>query len=59
MNWALDKEEEAKIKLIMDEVYPGKVIDVPDPYFDDEGFEKVFQMLDQACDKIIEKYITS
>jgi protein-tyrosine-phosphatase len=30
---------------------------VPDPYFDDNGFQKVFDMLDKACDKIIDKYV--
>ncbi len=56
MQWALDKEEEAKVKLIMDEVYPDDLMSVPDPYFDDNGFQTVFDMLDKACDKIIEKY---
>lgn len=56
MRWALDKKEEAKVKLIMDEIYPGESISVPDPYFDDNGFETVFEMLDKACDKIIERY---
>lgn len=56
MQWALDKEEEAKVKLIMDEVYPNDLMSVPDPYFDDNGFQIVFDMLDKACDKIIEKY---
>jgi protein-tyrosine phosphatase len=57
MNWALDKQEENKVKLIMDELYPGEMISVPDPYFDDNGFETVFDMLNKACDKIIEKYV--
>lgn len=56
MHWALDKNEEGKIKLIMDELYPGEEVSVPDPYFDDNGFQTVFDMLDKACDKIIEKY---
>jgi protein-tyrosine phosphatase len=56
MRWAFDKEEENKIKLIMDEIYPDENISVPDPYFDDNGFQTVFDMLDKACDKIIEKY---
>jgi protein-tyrosine phosphatase len=56
MRWAFDKEEENKIKLIMDEVYPDENISVPDPYFDNNGFQTVFDMLDKACDKIIEKY---
>ena len=56
MRWALDKEEENKVKLIMDEVYPDENQSVPDPYFDDNGFQTVFDMLDKACDKIVEKY---
>lgn len=56
MRWAFDKEEENKIKLIMNEVYPDENNSVPDPYFDDHGFQKVYDMLDIACDKIIEKY---
>lgn len=56
MQWAMDKEEENKIKLIMEEVYPDELMSVPDPYFDDNGFQKVFDMLDKACDKIIDKY---
>lgn len=54
--WALDKEEENKIRMIMNEVHPDENISVPDPYFDDNGFQKVFSMLDEACDKIIERY---
>ncbi|MEZ4949373.1 MAG: low molecular weight protein-tyrosine-phosphatase [Saprospiraceae bacterium] len=45
-----------KVQLIMNFVKPGFNQNVPDPYWDDDGFEKVFQMLDLACDKIIEKY---
>ncbi len=56
MRWALDKEEENKVKLIMDEVYPNEMMSVPDPYFDDNGFQTVFDMLDKACEKIIERY---
>ena len=50
-------EEKSKVKLIMDQVYPGANEDVPDPYWDDDGFEKVYQMLDKACEKVIEAYI--
>jgi len=55
--WAMEKEEENKIKLIVDEVYPDELMSVPDPYFDDNGFQKVFDMLNKACDKIIDKYV--
>lgn len=56
MSWALDKEEESKVKMILNEVYPNEDKSVPDPYFDDDGFQNVYEMLDKACDKIIEKY---
>lgn len=48
--------ERAKINLIMEEVYPNEKRSVPDPYYDDDGFEKVYAMLDKACDNIIANY---
>ena len=45
-----------KVKLIMNESEPGRNEAVPDPYWDDDGFEKVYQMLDKACTKLVEKY---
>lgn len=45
----------SKVKMIMNFVQPGYNQNVPDPYWDDDGFEKVYQMLDLACDKIIEE----
>lgn len=48
----------AKIKLMMDEIYPGKKTDVPDPYYGGpDGFEKVYDMLDQACALVAQKLI--
>lgn len=45
-----------KVSLIMDELYPNNSIDVPDPYYGgDQGFEDVFQMLNQASEKIAAK----
>lgn len=50
------EEEKAKVKMIMNEVEEGKNISIPDPYYgESDGFENVYQMLDLACDKIIEK----
>jgi protein-tyrosine phosphatase len=49
-------EELEKIKMILNETMPNQNRSVPDPYYDDNGFEEVFQMLDKACDAIIEKY---
>lgn len=51
-----DKEE--KVALILNLTTPGSNKSVPDPYWDDNGFDKVYHMLDTACDKLIEKYKT-
>lgn len=42
-----------KVKLILNEIHPDKNLEVPDPYFGgDQGFENVYHMLDEACEKI-------
>lgn len=53
---AFSKGQENKIHLIMNFLDPGRNENVPDPYWDDNGFEKVYAMLDKACDKILEAY---
>jgi protein-tyrosine-phosphatase len=40
----------------MQEAYPNESRSVPDPYYNDNGFEEVFAMLELACDNIIEHY---
>jgi protein-tyrosine phosphatase len=50
------EEEKSKIKLILNEIDLAKNKNVPDPYWDDNGFEKVFKMLDEACEVIVKKY---
>jgi len=53
-----NEEAKTKVKLILDELFPGENVDVPDPYFGlQDGFEKVFDMLDMACDTIAEKLL--
>ncbi len=45
--------QKEKVRLILDEIFPGENVDVPDPYFGgNSGFENVFKMLDEACEKI-------
>lgn len=53
---AQNAKEKAKVKMIMNEVFPEDNIDVPDPYYGEFGFENVYQMLEQACVQIIKKY---
>ena len=48
----------AKVTLILNEVHPNMNYEVPDPYYGgDNGFENVYQMLDEACDIIVKKLI--
>lgn len=56
LSHAKTAEEKAKVKLIMNELEPGMNMQVPDPYYGEHGFENVYQMLDKACDEIINKY---
>ncbi|MGB5499276.1 MAG: low molecular weight protein-tyrosine-phosphatase [Maribacter sp.] len=51
---AQNEVEKSKVKLILDEVETG-LNEVPDPYHDDDGFEHVFQLIDEACTIIAEK----
>lgn len=44
-----------KVQLIMNELEPGKNQVVPDPYYNN-GFETVYQLLNRACNAIIQKY---
>ncbi|MBS1621630.1 MAG: low molecular weight phosphotyrosine protein phosphatase [Bacteroidetes bacterium] len=46
-----------KVDLLMNELYPGENRSVPDPYFGTEtDYHNVFDLLDKACDKVIEKF---
>lgn len=45
---AKNTEDRNKVKLILNETTPGQNMDVPDPYYND-GFENVYQMLNEAC----------
>lgn len=54
---AKSDEQKQKVQLIMNMVDPGMNQGVPDPYWGDDGFENVYQMLDLACDKVLEKYL--
>lgn len=46
-----------RVDLLLNELYPGKNIDVPDPWYGTEpGYHEVFAMIDKACDHIIKKY---
>ena len=58
-NLSRQKSHEDKVHLIMELANPGQGTDVPDPYWNDDGFEQVYHMLDAACDKIIDQLVTA
>jgi len=53
---APNEEAKLKVKLILNEIFPNENVDVPDPYYGgQDGFENVFDILDQACEEIVRK----
>ena len=46
-------EHHQKVDLMLNQLYPGENRIVPDPYYDDDGFEQVFQMLEKACERFV------
>jgi protein-tyrosine phosphatase len=51
LNMAPEKYHQ-KIKMILNEVNAGDNRSVPDPYYGNDGFQLVFDLLDEACEKI-------
>lgn len=50
---APNNEAKQKVQLILNEYHPDKNMEVPDPYYGgDNGFDDVYNMLNEACEKI-------
>ena len=46
----------SKVDLLLNELYPGKNMSVPDPWYGPEpGYHKVYELIDRACEQIIKK----
>ena len=46
-------KDKMKIDFILNVSYPGKNLNVPDPYFSgDKGFEDIYNLLNDSCEKI-------
>jgi protein-tyrosine phosphatase len=46
---ATSDKHKAKVIKIMDEIFPGEGLDVPDPYYGGKsGFDNIYRMLDRA-----------
>lgn len=55
---APNDKAKTKVSLMMDALHPGESINVPDPYYGGpEGFDNVYDMLDEACQIVANKLI--
>jgi len=53
---ASSAEDEAKVDLLLNAIYPNENRAVPDPYYGGEdGFEEVFQLVNAACERIAQQ----
>jgi len=53
---ARNQKDRDKVDLILNEMNPKTFNSVPDPYYGEgDGFQKVYNMLDKACDVIASK----
>ncbi len=59
LRMAFEEEQKKKVRMILDFAYPGEERSVPDPYWDDDGFDKVYHMLEEACEEVIAAYAKS
>tara|TARA_R110000765_G_scaffold185803_2_gene291400 strand:- start:925 stop:1383 length:459 start_codon:yes stop_codon:yes gene_type:complete len=56
IGFARNEADKQKVHLILDEIFPGEGVDVPDPYTGGEqGFADVYKMLDEATSNIASK----
>lgn len=55
-----EKFDASKVLLLMDELYPNKNMDVPDPWYGTEpGYHQAYALIEQACAAIISKYVVT
>ena len=56
LSLARDERETQKVKMILNELHFEQSCNVPDPYYGgNEGFERVYKMLNDACEIIVNK----
>ena len=56
---ARNQFDPAKADLLLNELYPGQDMDVPDPWYGPEpGYHEVYKLIDAACAAIIAKVNT-
>jgi protein-tyrosine phosphatase len=59
LNMAGDKTDHSKLELFLEKLWPGKEMDVPDPWYGPEpGYHEVFKLIEEAADAIISSYLS-
>jgi protein-tyrosine phosphatase len=59
-NIAREKFDAAKVDLLLNELYPGKNKDIPDPWSGPEKYyHQVFELIDKACNKMVTSKVIS
>jgi protein-tyrosine phosphatase len=52
--------EEDKVMLFLNELHPGKNMDMPDPWYGTEsGYHEVFSLIEKTCEVIIAKELST
>lgn len=47
-----------KVDYFLNELHPGKNLDVPDPWYGEEdGYDEVFDLINETCDALIQKHL--
>ena len=47
-----------KVQLILNELFPGENVDVPDPYYGlQNGFDMAYEMLNESCDILAKRLV--
>ncbi len=55
---ARNQEDVGKIKLLLDEIYPGEQKIVPDPYYGGiEDFEETYTLVEAACEHLAKRLV--
>ena len=56
---ARDEKDSAKVDFLLNQVNEGSNDEVPDPYYGGaSGFDRVYDMMDKACDRILNDLIS-
>ena len=53
---ARKKFDASKVDLLMNELHPGRNLDVPDPWYGTEpGYHEVYDLLERVCEAMVQK----